>query len=66
MHLGSCGNSPVRPESVPELIPDDTILPGEILHAPLFAVLDAFKSLDPEHRERAWKWMQCSMRSYFR
>jgi hypothetical protein len=41
-------------------------LPGEVFRVPLFMMLDALKSTDPELQRTAETWMRCNLRSYFR
>jgi hypothetical protein len=45
---------------------DDSMLPGEVFRVPLFMMLDALKSTDPELQRTAETWMRCNLRSYFR
>jgi len=49
-----------------ELTADDTMLPGEIFHVPMFMVLDGLKSDDPQVLRTSETWMRCNLRSYFR
>jgi hypothetical protein len=42
------------------------MLPGEVFRVPLFMMLDALKSTDPELQRTAETWMRCNLRSYFR
>lgn len=45
---------------------DDSMLPGEIFHIPMFMVLDGLKSDDPQVLRASETWMRCNLRSYFR
>jgi hypothetical protein len=45
---------------------DDAMLPGEMFHVPIFLVLDALRSDDPETKSAAETWMRCNLKSYFR
>jgi hypothetical protein len=45
---------------------DDSMLPGEIFHVPMFMILDGLKGDDPQVLRAAETWMRCNLRSYFR
>lgn len=45
---------------------DDSMLPGEIFHVPMFMILDGLKSDDPQVLRAAETWMRCNLKSYFR
>lgn len=45
---------------------DDSMLPGEIFHVPMFMILDGLKGEDPQVLRAAETWMRCNLRSYFR
>lgn len=45
---------------------DDSMLPGEIFHVPMFMVLEGLKSDDPQKLRTSETWMRCNVKSYFR
>ncbi|ORY25817.1 Dopey, N-terminal-domain-containing protein [Naematelia encephala] len=44
----------------------DSMLPGEIFNVPVFTLIDALGSSDPDLQRTAETWMRCNLKSYFR